>query len=123
MGRRWWARHSSYVLSWRLTALKRVLMLAAALAAAVSLHYHSIQVWLAFIVAELSVWLSTRRLRPGVRTALSAGAAPLFFFANLLLKLRQYYGQNFWARPGVSQVFSVSRWSEAWGYPRVQGPW
>ena len=94
-------------------------VLAAALAAAVSLHYYALLVWPAFVLAEASVWLFTRRLRIASWGALCAGATPLLFFAHLLMALRRYYGKGFWAQPRIYQVFSTQdslyNFGKAWG--------
>ncbi len=84
--------------------------LAITLASAVSLHYYAILVWPAFLAAEASILLYHRRFRIGVWTALIVGTVPLLFFANLLLNLRQYYGQSFWARPSFRQLFADYSW-------------
>jgi hypothetical protein len=39
----------------------------------------------------------------------------LLFFAPLLLKLRQYYGQNFWAEPSIKEVLLAHDWLFAFG--------
>lgn len=83
------------------------LALAVALAAALSLHYYAILVWPAFVLAEAAVWVFSRRFRAGAWIALVAGAIPLIVFADLLVHLRQYYGQNFWARPSLGLIVSA----------------
>lgn len=84
--------------------------LAITLAFAVSLHYYAILVWSAFLAAEATILLHHRRFRIGVWAALMAGAVPLLFFANLLLNLRLYYGQSFWAHPSFRQLFADYSW-------------
>jgi hypothetical protein len=79
------------------------------LAAAASVHYYAILVWPAFVIAETTVWLFGRRFRIGAWAALFVGATPLLFFAELILRLRQY-GQNFWAPASFSQVL----WADSW---------
>ena len=100
------------ILAWQRIDESRyyVLILAIVLASAASLHYYSVLVWPAFIVAEGSVWIFRRRLRLGVWAALIAGALPLLFFAKLLLKLRQYYGHNFWSQPSFKQISTAYSW-------------
>ena len=83
-------------------------VLCIALAAALSVHYYALLVWPAFALAEASVWMYHRRFRAGTWLALLLAATPLLIFARLLIHLRQYYGQNFWARPSLSQIFSSS---------------
>ncbi len=83
------------------------LILGIALAIALSLHYYAILVWPAFVLAEATLWLYARRFRTGTWIALVFGTAPLFVFAHLLKHMRQYYGRNFWARPGFGQIYSA----------------
>ncbi len=83
------------------------LLTALALALAVSLHYYAIFVWPAFILAEASLWFSSRRFRRNAWGALVLGAAPLLLYAHILLHLRHYFGRNFWARPSYLQIFSA----------------
>jgi hypothetical protein len=81
--------------------------LAAALAAATSLHYYAILVWPAFVVAETSIWLFQRRLRFGPWAALFAGTLPFLFSAPLLLKLHQHLGKNYFAQPVLTKALSI----------------
>lgn len=81
--------------------------LAVALAAAVSVHYYALFVWPAFGLAEAVVWRLDKRFRVGAWAAWIAGLTPFLFFGHMLLNLRRAYGQNFWARPGVSQMLSA----------------
>jgi hypothetical protein len=99
------------ILAWQRIDDSRLycLLLAIALAAAVSVHYYAIFVWPAFFLAETTVWLFGRRLRIGAWAALFVGAAPLLVFASLILRLRQY-GQNFWAPASYSQVLWADNW-------------
>lgn len=99
---------------------------AIALAAAVSFHYYAILVWPAIAVAETVVWLrSGRRFRVHTWAALFAGLAPFCFFGNTLVTLRRYYGQNFWAKPSATQIFSAHdalfSGSGHWGLTLVVG--
>ena len=91
------------------------LVVAGTLAAAVSLHYYAILVWPAFLMAETSVWIFHRSFRMSAWAALLVGALPLLFFAPLLLKLRQYYGQNFWAKPSIKEAFLAHDWLFTFG--------
>ena len=97
------------ILAWQRTDESRLytLLLCLALAIALSLHYYAILVWPAFVLAEATVWFHKRRFRAGVWIALILSTAPLFFFAHLLMHLRQYYGRNFWSRPGFGQIASA----------------
>ena len=103
---------SGAILAWQRIDDARLysLVLAITLAAAVSLHYYAIFVWPAFFAAETSVLIFHRRFRVSAWVSLVVGALPLIFFANLLTKLRQYYGQNFWAHSSFLQVFVTRNW-------------
>jgi hypothetical protein len=98
---------SGAILAWQRIDDSRLysLVLAVTLAAAVSLHYYAILVWPALFMAEASLWIFHSRFRISACAALLVGALPLLFFAPLLLRLRQYYGQNFWAHPSIKQAF------------------
>ena len=100
---------SAAILAWQRVDHSRlyVLALAITLFAALSLHYYAVLVWPAFVLAEASIWVGSRRFRPGTWVALLSGATPLVIFGNLLLHLRRYYGQNFWARPSLAQFLSA----------------
>ena len=78
------------------------------LAIALSVHYYAILVWPAFVLAEASLWVCQRRFRASTWIALVFGGAPLLVFAHLLIHFRQYYGHNYWARPGLTQIFTAS---------------
>jgi hypothetical protein len=108
---------SGAILAWQRIDDSRLysVIVALTLAAAVSLHYYAILVWPAFLMGETSVWIFQRRFRIGAWTALVAGALPLLFFAPLLLKLRQYYGQNFWAKPSIKEAFLAHDWLFTFG--------
>jgi hypothetical protein len=101
------------------------LLLAIALAAAVSLHYYAIFVWPVFVSAEMSFWIFHRRFRIGAWASFLAGALPFFLIVGLLLRLRQCYGAHFWAHPSLKQDFLVFDWLFAsgghWGLPFVVG--
>jgi len=89
-------------------------LLAILLAGAVSSHYYASLAWPAFVLAEASVWgLGRFRIRTWV--ALLGGAIPLFFFAPLLAKLREYYAPNFWAQPAISQAWMAYDWLFSFG--------
>ena len=86
------------------------LVLAVALALAVSLHYWAMLVWPPFVLAELAFFVVHRRLRTSVWLALATGAIPLLLWRPLMTSLRQYYSDNFWARPSLMQVFESHDW-------------
>jgi hypothetical protein len=108
---------SAAVLAWQRVNDSRLYsaVLAVTLAAAVSLHYYAILVWPAFLLAETSVWIFRRRLRVHAWAALVVGAVPILFFAPLLLKVREYYGRNFWAKPSFRQAFLTHDWLFGFG--------
>jgi hypothetical protein len=112
---------SGAILAWQCIDDSRLysVVVALTLAAGVSLHYYAILVWPAFLMAETSVWIFHRRFRISAWAALLVGALPLLFFAPLLLKVRQYYGQNFWAKPHIRGALlaynSLSTFGGHWG--------
>lgn len=83
------------------------LILAASLAAAVSLHYYAVFVWPAFVAAEIAASAHERRLRVRAWLAMGVGLLPLLAFAPLLSSLRLYYSDHFWAKARLSQVLSA----------------
>lgn len=112
---------SCAILFWQRIEDSRLYAIAAgaSLAGALCLHYYAVLVWPAFIVAEASVWIVRRRFRISAWAAIIAGAFPLFLFAPLLLKVRLYYGQNFWAKPSMKgalfSYFSLFITGGHWG--------
>jgi hypothetical protein len=83
--------------------------LAVALAASVSLHYYAVLAWPAFVAAEGAVLLR-RRFRLHAWSAIVAAAAPFMIFAPLLVTLREFYGENYWARTSLAQGLVVHDW-------------
>lgn len=100
------------ILAWQRVEDRRIysVVLAAMLAAASCLHYYAIFMWPAFISGEAAVLIAGRRFRPHVWAALLAGATPLLVFAPLLLRLRQYWGEHFWARASLRQLAPSFDW-------------
>jgi len=96
------------ILAWQLADESRLCqaLLAATLAASISMHYYAILIWPAFVLAEMAVFWFDRRFRPGVWAAIAIGLAPLLLFGPLLLNFRSHYGTNFWARPGISHLIT-----------------
>jgi hypothetical protein len=103
---------SCAILAWQRIEDSRLyaFLLAISLAAAVSLHYYAVLVFPVFMAGETSVWIFHRRFRAGAWASIVAGALPILVFSKLLLKLRQYYGQNFWAHPSFRQIVSTDSW-------------
>jgi hypothetical protein len=101
------------------------IFVAISLAAAVSLHYYAVFVWPAFLVAEASVWIFHRRFRVSAWASIAAGALPLLFFSKLLLRMRQYYGHNFWSHVSFRQIVFMHNWlfnmSGYWGWSFAVG--
>jgi hypothetical protein len=117
---------SAAILAWQRINDSRLysIAVAVALALAASFHYYAILVWPAFVLAEASVWIVHRHFRLSAWTALLAGALPALFFSPLLLKLHQYYAQNFWARPSITQVVLDYNWffnCGHWGWTIAAG--
>jgi hypothetical protein len=103
---------SGAILAWQRIDDSRLnsVVVALTLAAAVSLHYYALLVWPAFLAAEASVLVFQRRFRTFAWAAILVGAFPLLFFAPLLLIIRQYYGQNFWAKPSINELLIAYDW-------------
>ena len=101
------------------------LLLAMALAAALSTHYYAVLVWPVFGAAELLVLLRRRRLRWGVWAAFLAGLLPLAMSWKILSDFRDTMGPNFWARPSLSQLVSTHDWlflvGGHWGWTFTAG--
>jgi hypothetical protein len=118
---------SAAILAWqRIDDSKlNALFLALALGAAVSLHYYSIFVLPAFVLAEATVWLLRRRFRMWVWAALAAGAIPWLFIARFLLRMRDYNGRNFWSKPHFGELFihynTLFNVGGAWGLTFLAG--
>jgi hypothetical protein len=87
----------------------QALPLAVALAASISLHYYAVFAWPAFVVAEGAVLLR-RRFRLHAWLAIVAAGTPFIVFAPLLVTLREFYGQNYWARTSLAQGLVVHDW-------------
>jgi hypothetical protein len=89
-----------------------MVLLAACLALAQSLHYMAVLAMVPFGLAEaVHFWIS-RKFRWPVWAALIVGAVPLLLFWNLLAINKVYYGAHFWASfqfsviPGIyTQLF------------------
>ena len=113
---------SAAILAWQRIDDSRLYsaVLAVSLAAALSLHYYAIFVWPGFFAAELTVWISRRHFRVGAWAPLLVGTCPLLCFAKLLIKLREYYGQDYWAQPNVKQIYdsynSLLNVDSHWGF-------
>ena len=68
----------------------------------------------------MTVWISRRHFRVGAWAPLLVGTCPLLCFAKLLIKLREYYGQDYWAQPNVKQIYdsynSLLNVDSHWGF-------
>jgi 4-amino-4-deoxy-L-arabinose transferase-like glycosyltransferase len=76
-----------------------MILMAAALTTAETLHYYSIFAFVPFAAAELAVSLRIQRLRRSVWISLAAGFVPLVAFWPLLNGLRHFYGTHLWDPP------------------------
>ena len=80
------------------------------LASAEAMHYYAVFALVPFGLAEIALYLNTRRLRPGVWLALACGLVPLALFWPLLLAQKRYYGGHFWAVPSLRNTGSTYGW-------------
>jgi Dolichyl-phosphate-mannose-protein mannosyltransferase len=113
---------SAAIFSWeRIDGSKLYAVLTAiSLAAAASLHYYAVLVWPAFVLAEASVLVTRRRLRWTAWLAFLLGAAPILFFAPVLVNLRHSYAAHFSSMPTALEIFFAHDWffhvSAHWGW-------
>jgi hypothetical protein len=118
---------SCAILAWQRIDKSRlyVILVAFGLAAAISLHYYALLVWPVFFIAEASVWIFHRHFRVSAWASIIVGALPMILFSTLLLKLRDYYGQNFWAHINFKQIIIADSWlfnlGGNWGLILVAG--
>lgn len=91
-------------------ALRWMLLLGGSLAVAQSLHYYSIFAMTPFFLAESAVLLKTRTVRWSVWGAFAVGVLPLAAFWPLLARLKEYYGQYFWAQPSLLTPVAIYGW-------------
>ncbi len=101
------------------------LLLAMALAAALSTHYYAVLIWPIFGAAESLVLLRRRRLRWGVWAAFVAGLIPLALSWKILSAFKETMGPHFWARPSLTQLISTHDWlflvGGHWGWTFTAG--
>jgi hypothetical protein len=93
-----------------------VLSLGLSLAAAVSVHYLAVLIFLPFAVGEAARWFRTRQFRISVWGAMLAGGAPLIFFWPLLASLKTQYFTAFWSKPNFLLVPGHYDWLVDLGY-------
>jgi hypothetical protein len=77
------------------------------LALSVSCHYYAVVAISSFCIAELTWTILSRRIRWGVWAACLAATCPFFVGLPILLRFRDIFGTDFWARPNWSQVLST----------------
>jgi 4-amino-4-deoxy-L-arabinose transferase-like glycosyltransferase len=80
------------------------------LTAAEAFHYYAVFAFAPFGLAEITLYLNTRRLRLGVWLAMVCGLVPLAVFWPLLLAQKRYYGPHFWAVPTLRHAGSTYGW-------------
>jgi len=80
------------------------------LASAEALHYYAVFALVPFGLAEIALYLNTRRLRPGVWLALVGGLVPLAVFWPLLSAFKKYYGGHIWGVPTLRLTGSTYGW-------------
>lgn len=115
------------ILSWQRIEDSKLYALAtaAALAAALSLHYYAVLVWPVFCIAESSIWILKRRFRAIAWAAIMAGLMPLGFFGGLILHFRKLYEMHFWTKPSIKMALLAHDWlfnlSGHWGWTIATG--
>ena len=79
-------------------------LLSLSLMLAQSLHYYALFSMIPLGVGEFVYFVSARRFRWPVWTALALGPVPLLFFRPLLFNFKEYYGTHFWAHYGLASI-------------------
>jgi len=80
------------------------------LASAEALHYYALFALFPLGLAEIALFVQTRRLRPAVWLALAAAFLPLVGFWPLLLRLKRYYGLHIWDPPRLRGIGGTYGW-------------
>ena len=80
------------------------------LASAGALHYYAVFALVPFGLAEIALYLNTRRLRPSVWLALACGLMPLAVFWPLLSALKKYYGAHISLAPTLRGTGTTYGW-------------
>jgi hypothetical protein len=88
----------------RVPSLRWTVLLAMSLTLAESLHYLAVLAMIPFGLAEMVVFLKTKKFRWPVWGALAVGAVPLLIFWRLLMINKMYYGPHFWARMKFTEI-------------------
>jgi hypothetical protein len=84
-----------------------LLLLGVSLAMAEAAHYYAILAMLPFVIAEIAVLLTTRRIRFGVWIAFACGVVPLALLWKMLAALKQLYGEHFLAPPSLVTAVAI----------------
>lgn len=87
-----------------------LILLGITFVAAESLHYYAVFALVPFGLAEITLSLRVRRLRPTVWLALGCGVLPLVLFWPLLFGQKKYYGAHFWGRPTLRHAGATYAW-------------
>ena len=90
---------------------KWVVLLAASLMLAESLHYMAVLSMLPFVLAELFESVQLKRIRWGIWAAFASGAVPLLLFWHLLAMIKAYYGAHA-VTLGFSIAFAVHSYGD-----------
>jgi 4-amino-4-deoxy-L-arabinose transferase-like glycosyltransferase len=80
------------------------------LAAAEALHYYAVFALVPFGLAEMALFLETRRLRPCVWVAFACGLVPLAVDWPLLLAAKRSFGPHIWDPPTLRHIGSTYGW-------------
>ena len=87
-----------------------LVLMGISLAAAEALHYYAVFALVPFGLAEIAVFLKTRRLRPGVWLALACELVPLAVDWPLLLAAKRSFGPHIWDPPTLRHIGSIYGW-------------
>lgn len=79
-----------------------------AVLAATAMHYYAILVLPAFMLAELTYCVETRRFRASVWAGILCGFLPVLVGYELITHYRAIYGSHYWALPSVSMLVQAN---------------
>jgi hypothetical protein len=94
----------------RANAKPWVLLMGLSLAVAPTFQYYAVCSLFPFAIAECCFCLQNRRVRLQVWAAIASGLFPLIAFWPLLSRLKEYYGNGFWAKATISGTLNVFGW-------------
>ena len=95
----------------RVPAIPWTILMGLSFVLAESLHYYAIFSIVPFMIAEIALFIKSRRFRAGVWLAFASGALPLIVCWPLLEQLREFYGKHPWNVPNLHGVVGFYAWS------------